>query len=442
MGADQSHSGSLSSPSGPVSYSERISSLDIIRGIALLGILMINIEIFSTPTQFMVNPTLAEDFEGSNRIVWFIKQYLFIGKMWSLFSMLFGAGAYLLITRAEAKGHGAEIADIYYRRLIILLLLGLIHAYLIWSGDILYLYALVGLFLYPLRKLSVRWMIGLTLILFVINMSLYLITYRSDIRENKEIQNIEAVLESGEELGEKQQTQLEEWKERESISRPDSASMAEEIAIMSEGTYFEVRMKEKEWVHYFHTELIYNRVFLMTLVMMILGMALMKSGILSASWSKGFYLRMILIGYPIGFYLVYLRTRQMFQRDFDLLSFDLDRILHYLERLAITMGHLGLICILVKSTTLRWLKRSLAAVGRMTFTNYIFHSIICSLIFFGYGWGMFGKMDLTAQLWVVGSIWIFQMIASPIWLRYFHFGPLEWLWRSLTYLKKQPFRNF
>ena len=121
-------------------------------------------------------------------------------------------------------------------------------------------------------------------------------------------------------------------------------------------------------------------------------------------------------------------------------AFDLDRILHYLERLLITMGHLGLICLFVKSRALGWLKRSLAAVGRTAFSNYILQSIICSLIFFGYGWGMFGKLNLTEQLWVVGSIWLFQLIISPVWLRYFNFGPLEWAWRSLTYLKKQAFR--
>ena len=178
-----------------------------------------------------------------------------------------------------------------------------------------------------------------------------------------------------------------------------------------------------------------------SLIMMLLGMFLMRTRLLSAGRSEGFYRRLSLITYPVGFALVYLRTRHLINHEFDLLSFDVDRILHYPERLAISLGHLGLLCLFVKSGILKWLKTSLAAVGRMALTNYFLQSIICSLVFFGYGMGLFGKVDLRDQLWLVGAVWLFQMIASPIWLRYFRFGPLEWGWRSLTYLKRQPLKN-
>jgi uncharacterized protein len=425
---------------GPVRASNRISSLDIIRGIALLGILMINIEIFSSPWQYLTNPTLSNDFEGSNRIIWFIKQYLFYGKMWSLFSMLFGAGAYLLITRAEEKGNASVIADIYYRRLIFLLLFGLFHAYLVWSGDVLYIYAVVGLFLYPLRKIPFRWMIAMILALFVLNLTLYRITYRNDKLLHQEVLKIEAITQGGKELTEEQHEKLNQWKEKESTTAPDPSVIEDNIKVMSKGSYFKVRQEEEKWVHFMHTELMYNRAFLMTLIMMLLGMALMKSGVLSASLSKGFYLRMLLICYPVGFILVYLRTHHLINNGFDVLSTDVDSILRYVERMAISLGHLGLISLFVKSGTLKWLKTSLAAVGRMAFSNYILQSVICSLIFFGYGWGLYGKLNLTEQLWVVGTVWLFQLIVSPIWLKYFRFGPLEWAWRSLTYLKRQPFR--
>jgi len=427
--------------SRPVSASDRISSLDIIRGVALLGILMINIEIFSTPWEYIVNPSLTNDFEGFNKIVWFIKKYLFEAKMWSLFSMLFGAGAYLLISRAEEKGNGSVIADIYYRRLIFLLLFGLLHAYLIWSGDILYIYAVVGLFLYPLRKIPLRWMIALILALFVINMTLCLITYRNDRLLYQEILKIETVARNGIELTKKQQEKLNQWEATESSVVPDPAVIRENIKVMSKGSYLKVRQEEKKWVYYMHTELMYNRVFLMTLIMMLLGMTLMKYGVLSASLSKEFYIRILLISYPVGFILVYLRTHHLIKHGFDLLSTDVDSIVRNLERIAISLGHIGLICLFTKAGILGWLKKSLAAVGRMAFSNYIMQSVICSLIFFGYGWGLYGKMNLAQQLWVVGVIWFIQLIVSPIWLKYFRFGPLEWVWRSLTYLKKQPFRN-
>lgn len=248
--------------SGPVSASSRIPSLDIIRGISLLGILMINIEFFSTPEEYLVNPILWEDFEGLNKTVWLVKQYLFTGKMWSLFSMLFGAGAYLLISRAEIRGKASVIADIYYRRLIFLLLFGLIHAYLIWSGDVLFIYAIVGLFLHPLRRLSFRWMIVLILALFIINLSLYMITYRNDILLHQEVIRIEAIVSDGKALIEEQEDKLNQWKEKASNMTLDTTSIQKKIEIMSNGSYLAVRQEENKWVHYMHTELMYNRAFL------------------------------------------------------------------------------------------------------------------------------------------------------------------------------------
>ena len=168
MKTNTNHNISSTFSINPVASSERYNSIDIIRGVALLGILMINIEIFVQPFEILLNPSLSGDFTGSNYNIWLMKEVVFTSKMWSLFSILFGAGAYLLITRAENQGRAAGIADIYYRRLMWLLLFGVIHAYLIWSGDILYSYAICGLFLYPLRKLSVRGMFAAVFILLFI----------------------------------------------------------------------------------------------------------------------------------------------------------------------------------------------------------------------------------------------------------------------------------
>jgi uncharacterized protein len=88
-----------------------------------------------------------------------------------------------------------------------------------------------------------------------------------------------------------------------------------------------------------------------------------------------------------------------------------------------------------------WLKNRLAAVGKMALTNYVMHSVICMIVFTGVGFGLFGKLQRHELLYVVFSIWIFQLILSPIWLKYFYFGPLEWCWRYLSYLKKYPFKK-
>jgi uncharacterized protein len=105
------------------------------------------------------------------------------------------------------------------------------------------------------------------------------------------------------------------------------------------------------------------------------------------------------------------------------------------------MGHVGSIMLFAQSKPLGWLKRKIAAIGQMALTNYFMHSLICMFIFTGLGWGLFGKLQRYELLYVVFSIWMFQLIISPIWLKYFQFGPLEWLWRNLSYQKIHPFKR-
>ena len=110
-------------------------------------------------------------------------------------------------------------------------------------------------------------------------------------------------------------------------------------------------------------------------------------------------------------------------------------------RLSIALAHLGVIMLLCKTGWLGWLMRGFGAIGQMAFSNYIFHSVVCAFLFTGYGFALYGRLQRYELYYVVAAIWVFQMIVSPIWLRHFQFGPLEWLWRSLTYWKRQPMRR-
>ena len=177
------------------------------------------------------------------------------------------------------------------------------------------------------------------------------------------------------------------------------------------------------------------------LSMMLLGIALFKLNILSAKRSYRVYGLMLGIGYPIGLAINYYEVTTIMDGNFSFLAFSKAEITYYLGRLAMSIGHVGAIMILVKAPILVWLKRRLAAVGQMALTNYIMHSIICMIVFTGVGFGLFGKLQRYELLYVVFSIWIFQLIVSPIWLKYFEFGPLEWLWRRLSYLQKPAFRK-
>jgi uncharacterized protein len=150
---------------------------------------------------------------------------------------------------------------------------------------------------------------------------------------------------------------------------------------------------------------------------------------------------MVLIGYAIGLTTNYFETSYQISNDFDIVAIARTEITYDLGRVFTTLGHIGLIMLFIKSGLLPFLQKSLAAVGQMAFSNYIMHSIICNTIFLGFGFSMYGKLQRYELYFIVFAIWIFQLIVSPIWLTYFRFGPLEWLWRSLTYWRRQPFRR-
>ena len=150
---------------------------------------------------------------------------------------------------------------------------------------------------------------------------------------------------------------------------------------------------------------------------------------------------MILIGYGVGIPINYYETNILIENNFSVAAFFESGLTYPFGRIAMSMGHIGVVMIFCKSNILGFLRNSLAAVGRMALTNYIMHSVICAFVFTGIGFSLFGKLQRHELYYVVFSIWLFQLIASPLWLKYFRFGPFEWLWRSLTYWKIQPIRR-
>jgi len=174
--------------------------------------------------------------------------------------------------------------------------------------------------------------------------------------------------------------------------------------------------------------------------MMLIGMALFKLGVLSAERPSGTYLRMMLAGYGIGIPLNSLTAWLIIRSNFDPVTQGLLGCTYDAGRLSVALGHLGLVMLMCRSSGWDWLTSRLGAVGQMAFSNYVMHSVICSVIFTGYGFAMYGRWQRYQVYYVVAGIWVFQLIVSPMWLQHFRFGPLEWCWRSLTYWKKQPMR--
>jgi uncharacterized protein len=185
-----------------------------------------------------------------------------------------------------------------------------------------------------------------------------------------------------------------------------------------------------------------------SLALMLLGLALYQWGFLSGKWATRDYVKVAVIGYGIGlplagfsFYHSYRFSPNLETslRLMELVPIPWVNLIYPFQRIFLVMAHVAAIILLYKSNYLKTLFRCLEAVGQMALSNYIMHSVICTLFFFGYGLNYYAELEFYQIYFVVFAIWVVQLIVSPIWLRYFLFGPLEWVWRSLTYWKSQPF---
>ena len=174
--------------------------------------------------------------------------------------------------------------------------------------------------------------------------------------------------------------------------------------------------------------------------MMLIGMGLMKLGVFSGTLSRGFYWALMLVGYAAGLAINGYTAHRTLQSNFEPINMWWNFSTYDIGRLTMALGHLSAIILIFQSGWIGWLMSRLAAVGQMALTNYLMQTLICTTIFYGYGFGQYGKLQRYQLYFVVLGVWILQLLISPIWLRYFRFGPAEWVWRSLTYWKRQPMR--
>jgi len=413
----------------------RIDSVDTLRGFSLLGILLLNIVSFGLPFAAYMNPTVAGGVEGLNLATWLTAMTLWDGKMRCIFSMLFGASAWLLVSRAEERGEGIRAADIYYRRTLWLILFGLLHAHLIWAGDILYGYGVIGLLLFPLRNLKPKTLIVTGLVLIGLH-SLQGIGAGYGIGEMA--QKAKAAEQKATPTAEEKKM-LSEYSAIREMFQPQTDEIKKEIATHRGGWLQNLPLRSAEAANFEFT-MFFQFFFLDILAMQILGMGLAKAGIFSAEKSYGFYGGLVLAGLALGAPLNYWAAQQWRAS-----GFGIPEYFTYLGstgdpgRLLVALAYVGLIMIACKAG-LRWLTAPLAAVGRMALTNYLLTSILMTLFFNGYGLGNFAHLERHQLYWVVLGMWTVNLVLSPIWLSNFRFGPAEWLWRSLTYWQKQPMR--
>ncbi|MDX2115102.1 MAG: DUF418 domain-containing protein [Planctomycetota bacterium] len=428
-----------SAPSaGPIGQADRLETVDVLRGFALLGILPMNLPFFADTSAAFFNPALSGGFTGVNYALWLFGHVFFELKMMSIFSMLFGAGLIVMNERSAAAGR--SLAAVYYRRIGWLLVIGLAHAYLLWYGDILVTYALCGLALYPLRRLKPLPLVALgaallltgMLVQFGLGLGFDFLRGMADEVSHMTLQ--------GETPARWQRDAAEQWAEISADFMPGAAALAAERADYLQGGWdlFNRRAGESlsaqlEGFAFFSLWRAGG--------LMLIGMALMKSGFLRGALPSRVYALVAALGLSIGTPLIVWGAARNQEANFDIVHMFTEGLLtNAVGSLLMMLAYASLIALVCRSGALPALRRGLAGVGRMALTNYLMQSVLCTTLFYGYGLGLFGALDRVGWWYVVLVIWAFQLGTSRLWLEHFRFGPAEWAWRSLTYWRVQPMR--
>jgi uncharacterized protein len=373
--------------------------------------LVVHMQLFAFPSLARWNPTAYGDLTGLNWWVWLVTFVLADGKFITIFAMLLGVSIVLMATERGVRA--VPPWRIHLRRMAVLLALGFLHAYLVWYGDMLVPLALSGTLVFFARRLPPGWLLALAALVFttasVLSFGLTWSTAQSD----------PAALAAW----------RAQWTPRPAIINleiaqyrgPWSAQMGHRIPAALETETVE-----------FVTRLLWQMAGLM-----LLGMALFKLGVLTAARTRTFYLRVGILGFGAGILLNALGLRRSIATGWDLLDFALiSQQLHYWGNLFVAMGWVALVMLLCQRG---WPLRPVATVGRMALTNYLLQSVICTTIFYGHGFGLFGRVDRAGQFAIVLAVWAFQLLASSAWLGYFAVGPVEWVTRWFVYRRRPIF---
>ena len=402
----------------------RIVALDVIRGVAVMGIFSVNVVAMAMIMPAYFYPPSYGLESAWDAALWAVNFVLIEGKMRSLFSMLFGASILLVIERAEAAGRSAAVT--HYARMAVLLAIGLAHFYFIWWGDILAVYAVVGMAAYFCRRLAAPGLLALSMIAFALDYVPAAMNAPSRLADQAAAQAPGA-----------SEDAVEAW-----AARTDWIDVTpEEIAAdrayhRSPLTYAQEMTGERRWEPLQALDALWFE----TLALMLLGMAAYRCGFLTGGWSDRAYRRVAVGGLSvgaIGFSVLAgwalasgLAAGQTLAAYFDLSG---------PFRPVMALGYAALIVLLFRRPGA--LRARLAAVGRCAFTNYLGASLVGMLVFFDTGLGLYGDLSRAEAWLLVPIVWAIMLLWSKPWLEHFRHGPLEWLWRSLARWQVQPMRR-
>lgn len=388
----------------------RIASLDMLRGVAVLGMLLVNVQSFSSVAAARTHPDVLGDLAPVEWGIWLATYVLADGKFMAVFAMLFGASIALRVDRSGPAA--GSTARIHYRRMAILFVVGLIHAYVLWHGDILAPLALCGALAFLYRGLAPARLLTVGVVLFAIG----------------------GLVSAG----------LAGWW----LTRPSGLSAAVEYwAPSADAVAWEVDRYRGGWLeqmqhrapHAFRTQTasLGARELWRLTGLMLVGMGLFKLGVLRGERPARFYGIMAGIGFAAGLPPILYAAGRIAAGGSDVSARIVVDQVNYWSSAPVALGWIGIVmgfCRLTRPLG------PLAAVGRMALTSYLVQTAICTTIFYGHGLGLFGRVDRLAQLALVGGIWALQLAASTWWVKVFAFGPMEWAWRCLALARWLPMR--
>ena len=405
---------------------ERLLTLDGLRGVAVMGIVLMNVGDFAAPQLAYLQPLLGGR-SPADIAVWLAEFVFADGKFRNLFSLLFGASMLLVADRAEAAGRSAIVT--HYSRMAWLFVFGIAHLYLLWWGDILHHYALIGAAAFVFRRHPPHALVALAIVILLLDLLLLASSAGGlwSLRAAATAPDASAAA-------------IAAWRDMSGPFKPaDASALLQEIDAYrgSYATILGYRIAHQAGLPF--AELLAAGP--ETFALMLLGMAALRSGFLTGGWSRGAYWRVVVCGYGLGLPVMAALAAWCVATRFDpLVCFAAILACSLPVRAAIMAAHAALL-ILWFTRGHGALRTRIVAAGRMAFTNYIMTSVVLGLVFYGYGLGWYAASGRAAWLLPVALVWLLMLLWSAPWLDRFAYGPLEWLWRSLARWEMQPFRR-
>lgn len=404
----------------PIALSERLEILDVLRGLAVCGILIGNMQWFSG--YGLMPPSMAQQSPLIDQQTNFLVHFFIEGKFYSIFSFLFGFGFALQIARAEERGD--KNASLFKRRLFWLLVIGLAHAYLLWAGDILSIYAAMGFLLILFRRKTNSSLLKWAFVLILIPILTYLLLYIAFVSfvPPAAVAQLDAA-------------KIDFWNEAVTKVRQSSY-----LQIVSD---FNLK-----YIVGRYASLLFEMRLPKLLAMFLLGFYAYRRGFFhDLSSHRAFIRRVLIYGLILGL-IGNIAFAALAGKEAVLppSPAGIIGVISYAFGVpALAFAFIALIATLWQKEAWRRVLVFLAPVGRMALTNYLLQTVICLLIFYGYGFGQFGRFGASRVTLIALFIFLFQILMSALWLKYFSYGPMEWVWRQLTYrrrldlrLKRQP----